>query len=50
MIWGVSGMILFIPIAGIAKIILESRKVSDTYDIFFSEPEKKKKIKEKKEE
>jgi len=43
MIWGVSGMILFIPIVGVARIIIESRKDSDAYVIFFSEPEKKKK-------
>ena len=50
MIWGVSGMILFIPIVGVAKIILESRKDSGIYAIFFSEPEKKKKIVKKKED
>jgi len=43
MIWGVSGMILFIPIVGIARIILESREDSGIYAIFFREPEKKKK-------
>ncbi len=37
MIWGVSGMILFIPIVGVAKIILESRQDSGVYAIFFSE-------------
>lgn len=37
MIWGVSGMILFIPIAGVTKIILESNKESGVYAIFFSE-------------
>ena len=37
MIWGVSGMILFIPIVGVVKIILESRKDSGVYAIFFSE-------------
>jgi len=50
MIWGVSGMILFIPIVGVAKIILESRKDSGIYAIFFSEPEKKKKIVKKKQD
>jgi predicted PurR-regulated permease PerM len=45
MIWGVSGMILFIPIVGVAKIILESRQESGVYAIFFSEIPK---IKEKK--
>lgn len=37
MIWGVSGMILFIPIAGIVKIILESMENQGVYAIFFSE-------------
>lgn len=37
MIWGVSGMILFIPIVGVAKIILESNKESGVYAILFSE-------------
>jgi predicted PurR-regulated permease PerM len=41
MIWGVSGMILFIPIAGVVKIILESNKESGMYAIFFSELPKK---------
>lgn len=45
MIWGVSGMILFIPIAGVVKIILESKKGHGVYAIFFSEPEKKAKTK-----
>ena len=44
MIWGVSGMILFIPIAGIVKIILESNKESGVYAIFFSELPKKQKV------
>ena len=43
MIWGVSGMILFIPIAGIMKILLEGHKVHEPYAIFFSEPHKKSK-------
>jgi len=43
MIWGVSGMILFIPIVGVARIIIASRKDSDAYAIFFSDPKKKKK-------
>jgi predicted PurR-regulated permease PerM len=43
MIWGVSGMILFIPITGILKIVLENRKETAHYAIFFSElPAKKK--------
>jgi predicted PurR-regulated permease PerM len=37
MIWGVSGMILFIPITGIIKIILESRRDTEHYAILFSE-------------
>lgn len=41
MIWGVSGMILFIPIAGIVKIILESKEEQGVYAIFFSELPKK---------
>jgi len=41
MIWGVSGMILFIPIAGIAKIILESMDDQGVYAILFSELPKK---------
>ncbi len=43
MIWGVSGMILFIPIVGVVKIILESRKDSGVYAILFSELPKEKK-------
>lgn len=37
MIWGVSGMILFIPITGIIKIVLENRKDTEHYAIIFSE-------------
>lgn len=37
MIWGVSGMILFIPITGIIKIVLENRKETEHYAIIFSE-------------
>jgi len=37
MIWGVSGMILFIPIAGIVKIVLEGHEIHKPYAIFFSE-------------
>jgi len=37
MIWGVSGMILFIPIAGIIKIVLEGHEIHKPYAIFFSE-------------
>jgi predicted PurR-regulated permease PerM len=49
MIWGVSGMILFIPIVGIAKIILESKEENGPYAILFSElPKSPKKPKNKK--
>ena len=48
MIWGVSGMILFIPITGIIKVILESNKQTEHYSIFFSElpikPKEKKQL------
>ena len=37
-IWGVSGMILFIPVAGIIKIILESKESTRPYSLFFGEP------------
>ena len=37
LIWGVSGMILFIPIAGIIKIILESKESTKPYALFFGE-------------
>lgn len=36
-IWGVSGMILFIPIVGIIKIILETNEKTTPYAIFLSE-------------
>ena len=41
MIWGVSGMILFIPIVGAIRIILEGRGEYEHYNIFFSEVGKK---------
>lgn len=41
MIWDVSGMILFIPVAGILKIILEGHETHEPYAIFLSTPEKK---------
>jgi predicted PurR-regulated permease PerM len=44
MIWGVSGMILFIPIAGIVKIVLEGHDIHGPYAIFFSELPKKPKV------
>ena len=37
-LWGVTGMIVFIPIAGIIKIILESREQTRPYSLFFGEP------------
>ena len=40
-------MILFIPIVGVARIILESKKEYGVYAIFFSEPEGNKKKKNK---
>ena len=48
MIWGVSGMILFIPLVGIAKIFLEGHETNRSYAIFFSELPKKEKTKKKK--
>jgi predicted PurR-regulated permease PerM len=36
-IWGVSGMILFIPIVGIIRIILESNEKTIPYVVFLSE-------------
>jgi predicted PurR-regulated permease PerM len=41
MIWGVSGMILFIPIVGSIRIILEGQGVLSHYNIFFAEVHKK---------
>jgi len=38
MLWGVSGMVLFIPVAGIIKIILESKESTRPYSLFFGEP------------
>jgi predicted PurR-regulated permease PerM len=43
MVWGVSGMILFIPIAGVVKILLEGHKDHGVYAIFFAELPKAKK-------
>ena len=48
MIWGVSGMILFIPIIGIMKIFLEGHERHRNYAIFFSEIPKKPKHKSSK--
>ena len=45
MIWGVSGMILFIPLVGILKIYFESSSNFRSYAIFFSDNPKKPKIK-----
>jgi predicted PurR-regulated permease PerM len=47
LIWGVSGMILFIPITGIIKIILSQSETNAHYAILFSEKQKKKLIKKK---
>ncbi|MEA2095793.1 MAG: AI-2E family transporter [Candidatus Cloacimonadota bacterium] len=47
MIWGISGMVLFIPIAGILKILLEEHKIHGAYAIFFSELQKKPKTAKK---
>jgi predicted PurR-regulated permease PerM len=43
MIWGVSGMILFIPVVGIMKIIIENSEKYSAYAIFFSDVENKSK-------
>jgi predicted PurR-regulated permease PerM len=43
MIWGVSGMILFIPIVGALRIILEGQGKYGHYTIFFSDVNEKKK-------
>jgi predicted PurR-regulated permease PerM len=37
-LWGVSGMVLFIPVAGIIKIILERKEKTRPYALFFGEP------------
>lgn len=42
LIWGISGMILFIPIAGIIKILLSHSDQTAHYAILFSEREKRK--------
>jgi predicted PurR-regulated permease PerM len=44
MIWGVSGMILFIPITGIIKIVLENKKDTEHYAALFSELPGKEKV------
>lgn len=38
LLWGVSGMVMFIPIAGIIKIILEAKESTRPYALFFGEP------------
>jgi putative heme transporter len=48
MIWGVSGMILFIPLIGILKIFMEGDEKRKNYAIFFSEIPKKPKQKKTK--
>lgn len=45
--WGVSGMILFIPIASIIKIILERSETTSHYSVFLSELPKAEKTKKK---
>jgi predicted PurR-regulated permease PerM len=49
LIWGVSGMILFIPLAGIIKVALMYREETAHYAILFSEKPKKEKRKKVKE-
>lgn len=43
MIWGVSGMILFIPLVGIIRIFMEENEVASHYTILFSDLPKKSK-------
>ncbi|GJM29768.1 MAG: hypothetical protein DHS20C17_24030 [Cyclobacteriaceae bacterium] len=38
LLWGVSGMVMFIPVAGIIKIILEGKESTRPYALFFGEP------------
>jgi predicted PurR-regulated permease PerM len=45
--WGVSGMILFIPLASILKIILDRSEMSSHYSVFLSEPPKVEKSQQK---
>jgi predicted PurR-regulated permease PerM len=45
LIWGISGMILFIPMTGIIKIILSQSETNAHYAILFSERGKKKVLK-----
>lgn len=47
MIWGVSGMILFIPLVGILKIFIEGDEANRNYAIFFAEVQKNSKRKTK---
>ncbi len=47
LIWGISGMILFIPMAGIIKVVLSQSSTNAHYAILFSEREKKKPNKKK---
>jgi predicted PurR-regulated permease PerM len=37
-LWGVTGMIVFIPMVGIIKIILENNERTRPYSLFFGEP------------
>ena len=44
MIWGVSGMILFIPLVGIIKIFIDTSKSYADYGILFADLPKKPKV------
>jgi predicted PurR-regulated permease PerM len=44
-IWGVSGMILFIPIIGVVKIVMEQNEKWAPYAVFFDEVKRKKRVK-----
>jgi len=37
-LWGITGMIVFLPIVGIIKIILENSEKTRPYSLFFGEP------------
>jgi predicted PurR-regulated permease PerM len=50
LVWGVSGMILFIPLVGVIKIILEEVPDLKPYAIFLSDPKKKGKKEQKADE
>jgi predicted PurR-regulated permease PerM len=42
-LWGVSGMILLIPVTGIIKLVLEQRESTKPYALFFGDVDKPKK-------